>query len=112
MLERYLGEPLIVVTRLRRTEKTLLILSALDKPSIPYVFFNSRSVVRSRRELYQLISSSLTDFLSRISGREKPYKTLLKFLNLERPLLSEIFTVLNEVSEEHGIKIVVVFDEL
>lgn len=129
MLERYLGEPLIVVTGLRRTGKTSLILSALNKSGIPYVFFDLRSVARSRRELYQLISSGLTDFLSRISGREKLYKTLLKFLKfvrgvtvsgvavelswgLERPLLSEIFTVLNEVGEEHGIKIIIVFDEL
>ncbi len=128
-LKKYLGEPLIVVTGLRRTGKTSLILTALNESGSPYVYFDLRTITKSRRELYQLISSGFSEFLSRISRSERLYKTILRFLKLvrgvsvsgftiefswgtEKPLLSEVFTALNEVGVEHNTKITVVFDEL
>ncbi|MEO3993692.1 MAG: ATP-binding protein [Desulfurococcaceae archaeon TW002] len=128
-LKKYLGEPLIVVTGLRRTGKTSLILTALNESGFPYVFFDLRTIMRSRKELYQLISAGFSEFLSRISRSEKLYRTLLRFLKFirgvsvsgftiefswgsEKPLLSEVFTALNEVGIEHDTKIIVVFDEL
>ncbi|MEM2540538.1 MAG: ATP-binding protein [Candidatus Methanomethylicia archaeon] len=128
MLRRYIGQPLVVVTGLRRTGKTSLILTALEESSTPYVFFDLRTVMKSRRELYSLISHELTNFLSRTSRQRRLYERVVKFLKLvrgvsisgvtielswgdSRPLLSEVFTALNEVGEEEDMKIIIVFDE-
>lgn len=128
MLKKYIGQPLVVVTGLRRTGKTSLILTSLEESNTPYVFFDLRTVIKSRRELYQLISNELTNFLSRISRRRRLYESMVKLLKLirgvsisgvtvelswgnNRPLLSEVFTALNEVGEEENMKIIIVFDE-
>ncbi|MGB9830944.1 MAG: AAA family ATPase, partial [Fervidicoccus fontis] len=113
----------------RRTGKTSLILSTLNDSDIPYVFFDMRSMPNSRRDLYHLLSEGLTDFLTRISNKEKFYKSLTKMLKLirgisvdgfevslswgkDRASLVEILRALDESCAEHGIKAVIVFDEL
>ncbi|AFH42166.1 AAA family ATPase [Fervidicoccus fontis] len=128
-LKKNIGEPLLVVSGLRRTGKTSLILSTLNDSDIPYVFFDMRSMPNSRRDLYHLLSEGLTDFLTRISNKEKFYKSLTKMLKLirgisvdgfevslswgkDRASLVEILRALDESCVEHGIKAVIVFDEL
>ncbi|HEW64428.1 ATP-binding protein [Fervidicoccus fontis] len=128
-LKKNIGEPLLVVSGLRRTGKTSLILSTLNDSDIPYVFFDMRSMPNSRRDLYHLLSEGLTDFLTRISNKEKFYKSLTKMLKLirgisvdgfevslswgkDRASLVEILRALDESCAEHGIKAVIVFDEL
>ncbi|MGC8674778.1 AAA family ATPase [Fervidicoccus sp.] len=128
-LKKNIGEPLLVVSGLRRTGKTSLILSTLNDSDIPYVFFDMRSMPNSRRDLYHLLSEGLTDFLTRISNKEKFYKSLTKMLKLirgisvdgfevslswgkDRASLVEILRALDESCAEYGIKAVIVFDEL
>ncbi|MEM1538200.1 MAG: ATP-binding protein [Candidatus Nezhaarchaeales archaeon] len=128
-LKEYLGQPLVVVTGLRRTGKTSLILTALEEFKVPYVFFDLRSAATSRRDLYALISHGLTGFLSKASKWGRLREVGTRFLKLvrgisisgvtvelswgrDRPLLSEVLKALNEVGEERGEKIVIVFDEL
>ncbi|MGC8567304.1 MAG: hypothetical protein ACP5I6_06750 [Caldisphaera sp.] len=71
LIKKYIGQHLIVVTGLRRTGKTSLILTSLSEHNSPYIFFDLRAIPKSRKELYRLISTGLTDFLSRTSKWEK-----------------------------------------
>jgi AAA+ ATPase superfamily predicted ATPase len=66
-LSRYLGEPLTVVSGLRRTGKTSLVLTALNESDKPYVFVDLREGFASWRELYSLISRSFSEFVERAS---------------------------------------------
>ncbi|MEM1541573.1 MAG: ATP-binding protein [Ignisphaera sp.] len=129
MLKKFLGHPLLVVTGLRRTGKTSLILTVLEESSIPYVFVDLRGFVRSWRDLYETLSVSISEFVSRISRFRGFYESLVKILSIvkgvsisgisiefswgrDRPLLTQLFTALDRVAEEHGVKVVMVFDEL
>ncbi|MEM1772079.1 MAG: ATP-binding protein [Ignisphaera sp.] len=128
-LKRFLGQHLLVVTGLRRTGKTSLILTVLEESNTPYIFVDLRGVVRSWRDLYEVLSGSLSEFMSRISRFRGFYESLIKILSIirgvyisgvgvefswgrDRPLLTQLFTALDKVAEEHGVKVVVVFDEL
>ncbi|MDK6029357.1 ATP-binding protein [Ignisphaera sp. 4213-co] len=128
MLSRFLGEPLVVVTGLRRTGKTSLILTVLEESGKPYIFVDARSVSRSWRDLYTAISTGFSDFMAKASRFSGFRDSLLRFLKIikgvsvmgvsiefswgrDRPLLTQIFTALNEAAEEHNLKIIIVFDE-
>ncbi|MEM4514408.1 MAG: ATP-binding protein [Ignisphaera sp.] len=128
-LKKFLGEPLIVVTGLRRTGKTSLILTALEESNNPYIFVDLRGFIRSWRDLYEVLSISVSEFMSRISRFRGFLDSLVKILGIikgvsvsrlsiefswgrDRPLLTQLFTALDNVAEEHGVKVVVVFDEL
>jgi AAA+ ATPase superfamily predicted ATPase len=128
-LSRYLGEPLIVVSGLRRTGKTSLVLTALNESDKPYVFIDLREGFASWRELYSLISRSFSEFVERASRWGKVREVFLKLVSRlrgvsvlgfevsvnwlpeKRPLLGELFDVLDEVGERTGEKVIVVFDE-
>lgn len=128
-LTQYIGEPLVVVSGLRRTGKTSLVLTALNESDRPYIFIDLREGFNSSRELYTLLSRSFSDFVkraSRWSGVRDAFLKLLSrvrgvsVLGLEvsmnwlpdkRPLLSELFTVLDDVGERIGERVIVVFDE-
>ncbi|MEM0371399.1 MAG: ATP-binding protein [Ignisphaera sp.] len=129
MLKKFLGHPLLVVTGLRRTGKTSLILTVLEESGIPYVFVDLRGFVRSWRDLYETLSVSISEFASRMSRFRSFYESLVKILSIvkgvsisgisiefswgrDRPLLTQLFTALDRVAEEHGVKVVMVFDEL
>lgn len=129
MLRKFFGEPLTVVIGLRRTGKTSLILTALEEVTTPYLFIDLRSVVRSWREFYELLSYCLTDFLSRVSRVRGFYEYLQRVLGVirgvsvsgfsvefswgrDRPTPIQIFTAIDSVAEEYGTKVLIVFDEI
>lgn len=128
MLRKFFGEPLTVVIELRRTGKTSLILTALEEATTPYLFIDLRSVVRPWREFYELLSYCLTDFLLRISRVRGFYEYLQRILSVikgisisrfsvefsldrDRPTPTQIFTAIDNVAEEYGTKVLIVFDE-
>jgi len=129
VLTRYLGEPLVVVSGLRRTGKTSLVLTSLNECGRPYVFVDLREGFASWRELYVLLSRSFSEFIVRASGWGRIRDVFLRLisrlrgvsvLGLEisvnwlpekRPLLSELFSILDEVGERVGERVMIVFDE-
>lgn len=128
-LLRALGGPMVLVSGLRRTGKTSLALTALNESRLPYVYIDLREGFTSTRELYTLLSRSLSEFAERASRWGKARELLLYLLSRlrgvsimglqvsvswsprERPLVSEIFTALDELGERLGGKVVVVLDE-
>lgn len=128
-LMRALGEPMVLVLGLRRTGKTSLVLTALNESNLPYVYVDLREGFTSSRELYTLLSRSLSDFAERASRWRAARDLLLKLLSRvrgvsvagvqvsvswsprERPLLSELFAALDELGERLGEKVAIVFDE-
>ncbi|MEM2389638.1 MAG: hypothetical protein QW215_05295 [Ignisphaera sp.] len=129
MSRRFFREPLTVVIELRGTGKTSLILTALEEATTtPYLFIDLRSVVRPWREFYELLSYCLTDFLLRISRVGDFYEYLQRILSVikdvsvsgfsvefsldrDRPTPTQIFTAIDNVAEEYGIKVLIVFNE-
>jgi hypothetical protein len=127
-LVRNIGKPMNVVSGLRRTGKTSLVLTAISESDTPYLFIDLRESFQSYRDLYQLLSRSSSDFISRISRREKLKELFLKGLQRlrgvsvaglaisfswgkDRFLLTEFFGALDDLGERIGEKIVIVFDE-
>ena len=128
-LLRALGEPMVLVSGLRRTGKTSLVLTALNESGLPYVYVDLREGFTSTRELYALLSRSLSEFAERASRWRRAGELLLKLLSRvrgvsvmgfqvsvswsprERPLVSELFAALDELGERLGSKVVVVLDE-
>ncbi|MEM2452400.1 MAG: ATP-binding protein [Candidatus Methanomethylicia archaeon] len=128
-LRNAIGQPLILVSGLRRTGKTSLVLSVLEDCNVPYMYVDLRSTIGSRRDLYSFISSGVSELLAWGSRWKSFQETILKFLRVvrgvsisgfnvelswgrDRPLLTELFTILNDAAYEHNSKIVVVFDEI
>jgi len=131
-LERLTGllsEPMVVVSGLRRTGKTSLVLTALNEVEKPYVYVDLREGFASTRELYKLLSRSVSDFLKRSSKWRGAAELLQRLLSRvrgvsilglevsiawaprERPLIAELFSALDELGERLGERVVVVFDE-
>lgn len=128
LLLRSLNDPMILVSGLRRTGKTSLVLTALKESGRPYVYVDLREGFNSTKELYKLLSKSFTEFAERFS-RSRAWETLKRLISRlrgvsvlgfeisfswsprERPLLGELFAVLDELGERMGSKIVLVFDE-
>jgi len=127
-LEENVGKPMVVVSGLRRTGKTSLVLTALSESDNPYIFIDLREGFQSYRDLYQLLSRSSSDFVSRISRGRMLRELFLKGLKRlrgvslaglsvsfswgkDRFLLTEFFGALDELGERVGEKVVVVFDE-
>lgn len=123
-----IGKPLVVVSGLRRTGKTSLVLTALSECDIPYIFIDLREGFQSYRDLYQLLSRGSNDFVSKISRKEKLRGLLLKGLKRlrgvslaslsvsfswgkDRFLLTEFLGMLDDIGERVGEKIIIVFDE-
>ncbi|MDI9644700.1 MAG: ATP-binding protein [Candidatus Verstraetearchaeota archaeon] len=129
-LQSYLGQPLVAVVGLRRTGKTSLILTALEESGHPYIFFDLRTISPSTKDLYQLVSKGLEDFLasgSTWTGVRNAFVRLLKLVRGvsisgvsvdlawgrgERPMLTDIFGALNEAAGEEGSKLVIAVDEV
>lgn len=128
MLKSYLGWPLVLVSGLRRTGKTSLVLSVLEEAGVPYLFFDMRSAVSSWRELYKVFSRGVSDFISDFSRYSHLKDSLMRFLKIlrgisisgvsvefswgiERPSVAELLNVINSVAEESGVKVLIVFDE-
>ncbi len=127
-LVKNVGKPMVVVSGLRRTGKTSLVLTALSEYDNPYIFIDLREGFQSYRDLYQLLSRGVNDFVSRISRRERLRELLLKGLKRlrgvslaglsvsfswgkDRFLLTEFFGMLDDLGERIGEKVVIVFDE-
>jgi AAA+ ATPase superfamily predicted ATPase len=125
---RNLDKPMIVVSGLRRTGKTSLVLTSLRESNSKFLLIDLREGFRSYRELYLLLSKSVNDFILSISYLEKIKDLFLKFLKSlrgvsitdysvsfswgkDRFLLTEFFERLNEFGEKIGERIIVVFDE-
>ncbi|MGC8949166.1 MAG: AAA family ATPase, partial [Thermoprotei archaeon] len=119
---------LIVVSGLRRTGKTSLVLTSLEESKKPYIFIDVREGFLSRKELYVLLSKGLNELISSISR----FKSLIESLkNLiygfkgvsisgvgisfdwgkDRLLLSEIFKLINKAGIEANTRVIIVFDE-
>lgn len=124
----FLGEPFVVVSGLRRTGKTSLILTALNECGRVYVYVDLREGVLSAMDLYKLLSRSFTDVLRRLghgSVRDLLFRVLSRVRGVsvmgfevsigwsprERPLLGELFDALDEWGERLGERVVVVLDE-
>jgi AAA+ ATPase superfamily predicted ATPase len=128
-LSHALSEPMVLVSGLRRTGKTSLVLTALNESGLPHVYVDLREGFTSSRELYVLLSRSLSDFVEHASRWGRAREVLLRALSRvrgvsvmglqvsvswsprERPLLGELFAALDELGERLGGRIVVVFDE-
>jgi len=127
-LKDYLGQPLTVVSGLRRTGKTSLIMTVLEEMSAPYIFVDMRGIVGSLRDLYSTLSHSVSDFMLRLSRLQFLRDSILKFLRVlrgvslsgfsvefswgrEKPSLIELLTAIDAAAGEHGVKVVIVFDE-
>jgi len=125
---RNLDKPMIVVSGLRRTGKTSLVLTSLRESNSKFLLIDLREGFRSYRELYLLLSKSVNDFILSISYLEKIKELFLKLLKSlrgvsiadysvsfswgkDRFLLTEFFERLNEFSERIGERIIIIFDE-
>jgi len=129
-LERFvkaLGEPMILVSGLRRTGKTSLILTSLSVSGAPFIYFDLREGARSYADLYKLVSRGFTEFVKRWSGLRSRFLEALSRVRgvsiagvevsfswspRKRPLLSELLDAVNDFAERIGSRIAVVFDEL
>ena len=124
-----LGEPLIVVRGLRRTGKTSLILTGLEETRAPYVLVDFREPCYSRRDLYTVLSRSLSVFASRISGWGRVFSLFKSvFSSIRgisiygfqvsiswgkgRPLLTDVFRSLDYLALKTGLKVAIVLDEV
>lgn len=126
-LEKFVGEPLVVVSGLRRTGKTSLILTALNELGEVYVYVDLREGASSAAGIYKLLSRSFGETYRKLGGGVgELFRRVLSrvrgvsFMGLEvsldwsprgRPLLSELFDALDELGERLGRKVVVVLDE-
>jgi len=127
-LIKYLDEPLTVVSGLRRTGKTSLILTALNESKRFFLYVDLREGASSAKSLYQLLSRSLSDFSKKL--QKKDTKNLfsriitkvrgVSLMGVEiqinwsprkRPLISELFNALDELAEKLNTKLVIVLDE-
>jgi len=122
-----LSEPMVLVSGLRRTGKTSLILTGLNVSGAPYIYLDLRECARSYADLYKLISRGFTEFAKRWSDLRDHFLRALSRLRgvsiagieisfswspRERPLLTEILDAVNDFAERIGRRVVVVFDEL
>ncbi|ACB07462.1 AAA family ATPase [Candidatus Korarchaeum cryptofilum] len=101
-------------------------LTALNESDRPYAFIDLRGSA-SWREFYSLISRSFSEFIERASRWGKGeflklvsrlrgvsvlgFEVSLNWLPGKRPLLGELFDVLDEVGERTGEKVIIVSDE-
>ncbi|MGC8975394.1 MAG: AAA family ATPase [Thermoprotei archaeon] len=92
-LKDYLGQPLTVVSGLRRTGKTSLIMTVLEEMSAPYIFVDMRGIVGSLRDLYSTLSHSVSDFMLRLSRLQFLRDSILKFLRVLRGVSLSGFSV-------------------
>jgi AAA+ ATPase superfamily predicted ATPase len=123
-----IGKPMIVVSGLRRTGKTSLVLTALSEYNTPYLLIDLREGFQSYRDLYQLLSRSSSDFILRASRRERLKELFMRRIQKlrgvsiaglsisfswgkSRFLLTEFFDMLSDVGERIGEGIVIVLDE-
>jgi len=122
-----LDEPMVLISGLRRTGKTSLILTGLNIANYPYIYLDLREGVRSYADMYKLISRSFSEFIKKFGGLKDQF---IKFLSRlrgvsiagievnfswsprERPLLTEILDILNDFAERVVKRLVVVFDEM
>jgi len=128
-LIKFFSKSLTIVTGLRRTGKTSLVLTALEESAMPYIYIDLREGVSSYRDLYIVISKSFERFASKFSKRDILWSYIVKGLKSikgvsiagfeisfswgrDRVLLTELFEVLDNAAERANTKIVVVFDEV
>ncbi|MDW8003404.1 MAG: ATP-binding protein [Thermofilaceae archaeon] len=128
-LIKLFDDPLVVVSGLRRTGKTSLVLTALNESGKPYLYVDLREGFSSYRQLYTLLAKSVSELAHRASKRRGILENLMRLLSRirgvsiygleisiswsrrEKPLLSELFGVLDEIGGKAGERVVVVFDE-
>lgn len=128
-IKKFFNQPLTIVTGLRRTGKTSLILTALEESNTPYIFIDFRSVIKSWREFYELLSYCISDFITRISRIKSLYEHIRRVFSIirgisisgltiefswgkDKPPLTQILTALDHIAEENGYRIIMVFDEI
>jgi len=122
-----LDEPMVLVSGLRRTGKTSLILTGLNTSGVPYIYFDLREGARSYADLYKLFSRGFTEFTRRWGGLRDHFLRVLSRLrgvsiagvevsfswsSRERPLLTELLDAVNDFAERINRRVVVVFDEM
>ncbi len=121
--------PLVIVTGLRRTGKTSLILTSLEDGELPYLFFDLREGCASRSGLYKMLSEGMTEFFSRQSKAERFERHLKTALRLIRGIaiagaevsfewgegrstISQIFSAIDDFARRIDKKVIIVFDEI